>query len=319
MVEVWPAVLTAGVSFAIGQFIVSNFVGPELTDALSALLSLTSVALLLRVWQPAEIYTAGAQFAVAAVPAASAAATSWHRRRRPSIRRSCLRAYATYGILIVTVLIGQIGNFAGLSNLRAARQRHGAAASADRAAIGCVPTRGSARAPRSVPRDSASRSGNSTGPARTASRTASRRRSSSASRRSSPRRRAVSVDLPARLSRPPPARWCSWPRCSPFIPMMHGRNGAGRRVDDVRQDAPPASAADRHDRVHPLDRDGDELLRHDVVDGARPGEDRRAVPVLLGVARHDRRLPDRQRHVVQHAVRAACRRRRPSCRGSIRS
>src|SRR5258706_7157512 len=58
MVEVWPAVLVAGATFAIGQFTVSNFVGPELTDALSALISLTSVALLLRVWQPAEEYTA---------------------------------------------------------------------------------------------------------------------------------------------------------------------------------------------------------------------------------------------------------------------
>ena len=54
MVEVWPAVLVAGATFAIGQFTVSNFVGPELTDALSALISLTSVALLLRVWQPAR-------------------------------------------------------------------------------------------------------------------------------------------------------------------------------------------------------------------------------------------------------------------------
>src|SRR5437867_7500226 len=64
MVEVWPAVLTAGGSFALGQFVVSNFVGPELTDALSALISLTAVALLLRVWQPAETFTAGAQVAV---------------------------------------------------------------------------------------------------------------------------------------------------------------------------------------------------------------------------------------------------------------
>src|SRR5881409_940048 len=57
MVEVWPAVVAAGASFAIGQFTVSNFVGPELTDALSALISLLSVALLLRVWQPAEEFT----------------------------------------------------------------------------------------------------------------------------------------------------------------------------------------------------------------------------------------------------------------------
>jgi glycolate permease/lactate permease len=104
MVAIWPAVLTAGGSFAIGQFVVSNFVGPELTDALSALLSLTSVALLLRVWQPAETYTAGERPAVAAAGALDTGTRVF-------------RAYATYAVLIVTVLIGQIGNFAGLSNL----------------------------------------------------------------------------------------------------------------------------------------------------------------------------------------------------------
>jgi len=106
MVEVLPAVLVAGGTFAIGQFTVSNFVGPELTDALSALISLTAVAVLLRVWQPAEEFTEGARFAVVV-----AAAT-------PDTPGRVFRAYATYGILIVTVLIGQIGNFAGLSNLK---------------------------------------------------------------------------------------------------------------------------------------------------------------------------------------------------------
>src|SRR5215510_5712795 len=60
MMAVLPAVLTAGVTFAIGQFVVSNYVGPELTDTLAALLSLGSVALLLKVWRPADEYTAGA-------------------------------------------------------------------------------------------------------------------------------------------------------------------------------------------------------------------------------------------------------------------
>ena len=104
MVEVWPAVLVAGATFAIGQFTVSNFVGPELTDALSALASLTSVALLLRVWQPAEEFTEGARLAVT-----SAA---------PDTSGRIVRAYASYGILILTVLIGQIGNFAGMSELK---------------------------------------------------------------------------------------------------------------------------------------------------------------------------------------------------------
>jgi glycolate permease/lactate permease len=105
MVEVWPAVLVAGGSFAIGQFTVSNFVGPELTDALSALASLTAVALLLRVWQPAKEFTEGAKLA-------PSPGTTHDAPGR------VFRAYATYGVLIVVVLIGQIGNFAGLSNMK---------------------------------------------------------------------------------------------------------------------------------------------------------------------------------------------------------
>jgi glycolate permease/lactate permease len=103
MVEVWPAVLTAGASFAIGQFTVSNFVGPELTDALAALISLAAVALLLQVWQPRAVYLDGAAAAVA------------DARDTPG---RVARAYATYGILIATVLVGQIGNFAGLSRMK---------------------------------------------------------------------------------------------------------------------------------------------------------------------------------------------------------
>jgi lactate permease len=120
MVEVWPAVLVAGGTFAIGQFAVSNFVGPELTDALSALVSLMAVAWLLRIWQPAEEFTEGARHQV--VPAAVTSHDSHHVAvtaavAPPDTPRRVFRAYATYGILIVTVLIGQIGNFAGMSTL----------------------------------------------------------------------------------------------------------------------------------------------------------------------------------------------------------
>ena len=39
-VEVLPAILVSGVSFALTQFVSSNFLGPELPDILSALVSL---------------------------------------------------------------------------------------------------------------------------------------------------------------------------------------------------------------------------------------------------------------------------------------
>jgi lactate permease len=50
--ETWPAALVVGVSFAITQYLTSNFMGPELPDITSSLVSLICLALLLRVWQP---------------------------------------------------------------------------------------------------------------------------------------------------------------------------------------------------------------------------------------------------------------------------
>jgi lactate permease len=50
--EVWPACLVAGGSFAIGQFLVSNYHGPWLVDIISAVVSLLSLIVLLRFWQP---------------------------------------------------------------------------------------------------------------------------------------------------------------------------------------------------------------------------------------------------------------------------
>src|SRR2546427_1526874 len=67
MTEILPAVLVTGVSFAVVQFLVSNFVGPELTDIIAALVSMGCLALLLRVWRPRDNW----QFASEAEPAAT--------------------------------------------------------------------------------------------------------------------------------------------------------------------------------------------------------------------------------------------------------
>lgn len=55
MLEIWPAVLVAGVSFAIPQFLVSNYHGPWLVDVISALVSMACLAAFLRVWKPANV------------------------------------------------------------------------------------------------------------------------------------------------------------------------------------------------------------------------------------------------------------------------
>ncbi len=57
-VEIWLPILVAGVSFAIPQFVVSNFHGPWLVDIVAAIVSMASLALFLKVWRPAHPMTA---------------------------------------------------------------------------------------------------------------------------------------------------------------------------------------------------------------------------------------------------------------------
>ena len=57
MMEIWPAILVCGVSFAIPQYLVSNFIGPELVDIIAAIVSMVCLVLFLRVWQPKKIWT----------------------------------------------------------------------------------------------------------------------------------------------------------------------------------------------------------------------------------------------------------------------
>src|SRR4030081_351899 len=68
MREILPAVLVTGVSFAVVQFLVSNYVGPELTDIIAALVSMGCLAILLRYWRPAEVYRFTNEPAAAAGP-----------------------------------------------------------------------------------------------------------------------------------------------------------------------------------------------------------------------------------------------------------
>src|SRR5258706_1519222 len=60
MVQVWPAILVTGVSFAVPQFLISNFINPWIVDIGAALVSMGCLILFLKVWQPAEIWTSPA-------------------------------------------------------------------------------------------------------------------------------------------------------------------------------------------------------------------------------------------------------------------
>ena len=56
MVQVWPALLVAGVAFAVPQFLISNFHGPWLVDIVAALSCLAAVTVFLLKWRPKQIW-----------------------------------------------------------------------------------------------------------------------------------------------------------------------------------------------------------------------------------------------------------------------
>ncbi len=79
MMEIWPAILVTGVSFAVPQFLISNFINPWIVDIGASLVSMACLILFLKVWSPKTIWTSPALrghdiSAVAAPPPAAAAA-----------------------------------------------------------------------------------------------------------------------------------------------------------------------------------------------------------------------------------------------------
>jgi lactate permease len=60
MIQIWPAILVCGVSFAVPQFLISNYINPWIVDIGAALCSMAALTLFLKVWQPAQIWTSPA-------------------------------------------------------------------------------------------------------------------------------------------------------------------------------------------------------------------------------------------------------------------
>jgi lactate permease len=60
MTEIWPAILVAGVAFAVPQFLISNFVNPWIVDIGAALISMACLIGFLRLWRPAVIWSSPA-------------------------------------------------------------------------------------------------------------------------------------------------------------------------------------------------------------------------------------------------------------------
>jgi lactate permease len=56
MKEIWPAILVTGLSFAIPQFVISNYINPWIVDIGASLISMGCLILFLRVWQPRQLW-----------------------------------------------------------------------------------------------------------------------------------------------------------------------------------------------------------------------------------------------------------------------
>ncbi|MFI7117034.1 L-lactate permease [Amycolatopsis sp. NPDC049868] len=99
MIEVWPAVLTAGLSFAVMQFVTSNFISPSLVDVVAALAAMASLWILTRFWQPSAVWRFDGEEPVKAGGSLGAAKAG----------RGALYAWAPYIVLIAAIFLSRIG------------------------------------------------------------------------------------------------------------------------------------------------------------------------------------------------------------------
>jgi lactate permease len=60
MIAIWPAILVCGVSFAIPQFLVSNYINPWFVDIVASLVSMACLVGFLQVWHPKIIWSSPA-------------------------------------------------------------------------------------------------------------------------------------------------------------------------------------------------------------------------------------------------------------------
>ena len=101
MWDIWPAILVTGLSFAIPQYLVSNFIGPELVDIIAAIVSMVCLVLFLRVWQPRQVWTSPTMKGkdISAHEAKAPVATTRHSRAE------LVRAWTPWMILTVFVFV----------------------------------------------------------------------------------------------------------------------------------------------------------------------------------------------------------------------
>jgi lactate permease len=113
----WLPAMVCGLTFAVTQFIASNYISVQLTDIVASLLSAGAVVLLVRVWSPAEVLTAEPTAVRERVTVGGGGTTSSGEPRDPDdlrnpdhvdTRADVARAYAPYVVIIALFSITNV-------------------------------------------------------------------------------------------------------------------------------------------------------------------------------------------------------------------
>jgi lactate permease len=115
--QAWPAAVVGGFTFAIGQFVCSNYISVELTDIVASLLSAASIVALVQVWSPTEPLHGetngrGPRPAIAGAAVADAAHEAEVNRKEgktPDTRGEIAAAFSPYLFIIAVFALAQWG------------------------------------------------------------------------------------------------------------------------------------------------------------------------------------------------------------------
>ena len=114
MKDVWPAILVTGVSFAIPQFVISNFINPWIVDIGASLISMGALILFLKVWQPKQLWLSPALRGHDESAATMAAAKPLDKT--PLTQKELFDALLPWIIVCIVMLIWGNGVFKGWAN-----------------------------------------------------------------------------------------------------------------------------------------------------------------------------------------------------------
>jgi lactate permease len=114
--EIWPAVLVAGLSFAIPQFLISNYHGPWLVDMVSAMVSMILLGLFLSVWKPKQVMLDAS--GTGSTVSFSEAQASW--KSHGHSRKQVIKAWTPWVILTAVLFLWGLPQVKSILNIKGA-------------------------------------------------------------------------------------------------------------------------------------------------------------------------------------------------------